>query len=100
MTKYEENNLAKEGLYLNANITNKRCDLLKYIEEHENSFWLYIDVVRKMIDDLYNDVIELVDVIRYMQMNNVSCNNYEDLYKNAKANLDFISMTKEMLNIK
>lgn len=99
MTKFEECTLMAEEIDISINNLSKCNKITEFISKYQNEYWLHIDELRKMLDDLYDSVMEEVCLINYMRENNITAVDYETGYLCAKERLEFINKVKELFSM-
>lgn len=101
MTKFEECMLLVEIINVELDVTSKRQKVMQFINEVQEEYWLHIDKIREMTDDLYNTIMDEVTLVNCAKENNIvtSKMNYEDIFKEVKNDMDFITKVKEVFNI-
>jgi uncharacterized protein YihD (DUF1040 family) len=101
MTKFEECMLLVEIINVELDVTSKREKVMQFINEVQEEYWLHIDKIREMTDDLYNTIMDEVTLINCAKENNIVTTkmNYEDIFKEVKNDMDFITKVKELFNI-
>ena len=101
MTKFEECMLLLEIINVELDVTSKRRKILQFINENQEEYWLHIDTIRDMLDDLYSTIIDEVTLVNCAKENNIvtSKMNYEDIFKGVKNEMDFITKVKELFSI-
>lgn len=101
MTKFEECMLLVEIINVELDVTSKRQKIMQFINEVQEEYWLHIDKIREMTDDLYNTIMDEVTLVNCAKENNIvtSKMNYEDIFKEVKNDMDFITKVKEVFNI-
>lgn len=101
MTKFEECMLLVEIINVELDVTSKREKVMQFINEVQEEYWLHIDKIREMTDDLYNTIMDEVTLINCAKENNIvtSKMNYEDIFKEVKNDMDFITKVKDLFNI-
>lgn len=100
MTKQEEMKLMCEHLYVQLENTKKMEAVAVFVKDHLQDYWLYVDKIRKMLDDLYEAILEEVSLINCMREAEITGINYEDIYATAKIQYDFIEHVKDILSLK
>lgn len=101
MTKIEEAKVLCELLEIENNYICDRNRMMKFVTEQQDNCWLVMDQIRKMLDDLYDAIIEEVSLINCARENNIINVkiNYEDHYKFAEKELNFIQKVKDTFSI-
>lgn len=101
MTKFEECMLLVEIINVELDVTSKREKVMQFINEVQEEYWLHIDKIREMTDDLYNTIMDEVTLINCAKENNIVTTkmNYEDIFKEVKNDMDFITKVKELFSI-
>lgn len=101
MTKFEECMLLVEILNVEIDVTSKREKVMQFINDNQEEYWLHIDTIREMLDDLYNTIIDEVSLVNCARENNIVTSkvNYEDIFKEVKNDMDFITKVKELFDI-
>ena len=101
MTKFEECMLLIEIINVELDVTSKRGKVMQFINENQEEYWLHVDTIREMLDDLYNTIIDEVNLVNCAKENNIvtSKMNYEDIFKEVKNDMDFITKVKDLFSI-
>jgi len=101
MTKFEECMLLVEIINVELDITSKRGKVMQFINDNQEEYWLHIDTIREMLDDLYSTIIDEINLVNCAKENNIvtSKMNYEDIFKEVKNDMDFITKVKELFDI-
>ena len=101
MTKFEECMLLVEILNVEIDVTSKREKVMQFINEVQEEYWLHIDKIREMTDDLYNTIMDEVTLVNCAKENNIvtSKMNYEDIFKEVKNDMDFVKKVKDLFSI-
>lgn len=101
MTKYEECMVLTELLDVKIKAVDKRDELMKFINDNKEEYWLHIDIIRIMLDDLYRIIIDEINLINCARENNIIAKgiDYEEHYKMAENDMDFINKVKDVFSI-
>lgn len=101
MTKFEECMLLVEIINIELDASSKRRKVMQFINDNQEEYWLHIDTIREMTDDLYGTIMDEINLVNCAKENNVITNkmNYEDIFKAAKRDMDFITKVKELFSI-
>jgi hypothetical protein len=101
MTKFEECMLLVEIINVELDVTSKREKVMQFINEVQEEYWLHIDKIREMTNDLYNTIMDEVTLINCAKENNIVTTkmNYEDIFKEVKNDMDFVKKVKELFDI-
>lgn len=75
--------------------------MIKFITDNQEGYWLVIDDIRKMLENLYNAIIDEVNLINCARENNIinAKINYEDHYRFAEKELNFIQKVKDTFSM-
>lgn len=101
MKNFEECMLLVEIMNIELDASSKRRKVMQFINDNQEEYWLHIDTIREMTDDLYDTIMDEINLVNCAKENNVITNktNYEDIFKAAKRDMDFIRKVKELFNI-
>lgn len=101
MKKFEECMLLVEIINVELDVSSKREKVMQFINEVQEEYWLHIDKIREMTDDLYNTIMDEVTLINCAKENNIVTTkmNYEDIFKEVKNDMDFVKKVKELFDI-
>ena len=101
MTKFEECMLLVEIINVELDVTSKRGKVMQFINDNQEEYWLHIDTIREMLDDLYSTIMDEINLVNCARENNIvtSRGNYEDIFKELKNDMDFITKVKELFDI-
>lgn len=101
MTKFEECMLLVEIINVELDVTSKRGKVMQFINDNQEEYWLHIDTIREMLDDLYGTIMDEINLVNCARENNIVTSrvNYEDIFKEIKNDMDFITKVKELFDI-
>lgn len=98
---YNEGIVLCELLEVENNYICAKDRMIKFITDNQEGYWLVIDDIRKMLENLYNAIIDEVNLINCARENNIINTkiDYEDHYKFAKEELNFIQKVKDTFSM-
>lgn len=101
MTKFEECMLLVEIINVELDVTSKRGKVMQFINDNQEEYWLHIDTIREMLDDLYSTIMDEINLVNCARENNIVTSrvNYEDVFKEVKNDMDFIEKVKDLFSI-